>query len=159
VGIISDTHVPSAAARIPQDVLAALAGVSLILHAGDVTHQRALRQLGAIAPVEAVRGNCDSLALPATALVTVGGFTIGVAHRGPWDETPDSLARLFQRRVDCAVFGHAHVSRIARAGETLVLNPGSPTAPRDGVRSVMVLNVGDNLQPELIVLGAGRTGD
>lgn len=57
VGLISDTHIPHRLKRLPEAALDALAGVDLILHAGDVDDPAALEPLRAIAPVRAVRGN------------------------------------------------------------------------------------------------------
>ena len=63
VGLISDTHIPHRLKRLPGAVLDALAGVDLILHAGDVDSPEALDPLRAIAPVYAVRGNFHVLDL------------------------------------------------------------------------------------------------
>lgn len=57
VGLISDTHIPHRLKQLPEAALDALAGVDLILHAGDVDDPAALEPLRAIAPVHAVRGN------------------------------------------------------------------------------------------------------
>ena len=51
VGVISDTH-----GLMRPSALAALAGVDLIVHAGDVGRAEVLQQLRAIAPTYAVRG-------------------------------------------------------------------------------------------------------
>ncbi len=57
IGLLADTHVPYRMPEIPESVVAALRGVDLILHAGDVDEPWALAPLEAIAPVLAVRGN------------------------------------------------------------------------------------------------------
>lgn len=57
IGLLADTHIPHRLPRLPREVLDALAGVDLILHAGDVDDPAALEPLHAIAPVYAVRGN------------------------------------------------------------------------------------------------------
>ena len=57
VGLLSDTHIPHRLERLPAPVLDALAGVDLILHAGDVDDPVALEPLRAVAPVHGVRGN------------------------------------------------------------------------------------------------------
>ena len=54
IGLISDTH-----SLIRAEALAALHGVELILHAGDVGGDSVLRELRGIAPVHAVIGNTD----------------------------------------------------------------------------------------------------
>ena len=55
VGLISDTH-----GLVRPEVFAALEGVALILHAGDVGGQDVLTQLQTIAPLHAVCGNVDA---------------------------------------------------------------------------------------------------
>ena len=61
IGVIADTHVPDRARSLPPQVEAIFrqAGVQVILHAGDLIHPRVLRQLEALAPTYAVRGNRD----------------------------------------------------------------------------------------------------
>ena len=54
IGVISDTH-----GLLRPEVLTALAGVEQILHLGDVGKASILKDLSRIAPVTAVRGNCD----------------------------------------------------------------------------------------------------
>ena len=54
VGVISDTH-----GLLRPAAAAALHGVELIIHAGDIGQRRVLEGLEEIAPVVAVRGNVD----------------------------------------------------------------------------------------------------
>ena len=55
IGVISDTH-----GLLREEAVAALAGCSLIVHAGDVGDPEILQRLRDIAPVVAVRGNIDT---------------------------------------------------------------------------------------------------
>ena len=57
IGPLSDTHIPRRMKHLPQAALDALAGMDVILHAGDVDDPAALKPLQEIAPVYAVRGN------------------------------------------------------------------------------------------------------
>ena len=79
VGLVSDTH-GLADPRLAE----ILAGCALILHAGDVVGEAVLDALRAIAPVTAVRGNCDegtSLGRLATsAVIPLGPLTALVLH-------------------------------------------------------------------------------
>lgn len=79
VGLISDTH-----DLVRPEALTALAGVELILHAGDVCSPAVLSVLERIAPVRAVRGNNDrggwASALPESDVVQVGGTSIFMLH-------------------------------------------------------------------------------
>jgi uncharacterized protein len=119
VGLISDTH-----GLLRPEASAALQGSDLIIHAGDVGAPEILDQLGALAPVVAVKGNIDKGAwvsrLPATAVAEAGSVLIYVLH----DITQldlDPAAAHFQ----VVVSGHSHKpSRTERNG-VLYLNPGS----------------------------------
>jgi putative phosphoesterase len=85
IGVVSDTH-GFFDARLDE----LLAGVELILHAGDVGKQDVLDDLAKIAPVRAVRGNVDSLqlGLPTSLSLKVGGMRSGgVSRTGP-TQTP-----------------------------------------------------------------------
>jgi putative phosphoesterase len=122
VGLISDTH-----GLVRADVHSALAGVELILHAGDVGGDDVLDELGLIAPVEAVYGNTDDPGRPrlAAAIVReIGGVTIHVSHgHEVGSPTPE---RLLERHAgDVLVYGHTHRQLVARAGGRLVVNPGA----------------------------------
>ena len=71
IGVVSDTH-----GFFDVRLGELLAGVELILHAGDVGKQEVLNELVRIAPVRAVRGNVDppQLRLPLSATLEVGGM-------------------------------------------------------------------------------------
>ena len=71
IGVISDTH-----GRLDPAVEEVFASVGHIIHAGDVGDEVILARLGAVAPLTAVRGNCDDapwgLALPLVASEVFG---------------------------------------------------------------------------------------
>src|SRR3954467_13428042 len=78
IGLIADTH-----GLVRPDVHTALAGVELILHAGDVGGDAILDELELIAPVQAVYGNTDEpgQARLVTAIdMEIGGVRINVSH-------------------------------------------------------------------------------
>ena len=79
VGVISDTH-----GHLYPRVARLLEGVDHIIHAGDIGSAEVLRALRSIAPVVAVRGNCDlgvwADALPSRAEVELAGVRIVVGH-------------------------------------------------------------------------------
>lgn len=89
IGVLADTHLPHRLPALPAWVPEAFraAGVSLILHAGDVDEPGMLDALSAVAPVVAVRGNLhlasrsrSSPHLPVAAEIAVGGKRIVVTH-------------------------------------------------------------------------------
>jgi uncharacterized protein len=122
VGLISDTH-----GLVRPDLAAALAGVELILHAGDVGGTKVLDALAQIAPTEAVYGNVDDPHHPALArerVVTLGGVTIHVSH-GHEVGMPNPDVMLARYPHDVVVFGHTHRAVVQTAGPRLCVNPGA----------------------------------
>ena len=63
IGVISDTHLSSAAAELPSQLIEELKKVDLIIHAGDLTEQKIYDDLKSINEVKAVAGNMDSYQL------------------------------------------------------------------------------------------------
>ena len=59
IGLVSDTHIPEARRTIFDEVYAAMRGVDLILHAGDMHDSIVIDWLEEVAPVLAARGNGD----------------------------------------------------------------------------------------------------
>lgn len=141
VACISDTHLRRAGG-LPDWCLRRLEGADLIVHAGDLVGRALLDDLERLAPVEAVRGNMDEISLreqlPKRRIAEVGGVRIGVIHDpGPALGRVSRLERAF---LDCdaVVYGHTHVPEIHRLGRRLILNPGSPTAPRSSLGATML---------------------
>lgn len=113
-------------------VFAALAGVELILHAGDVGPSDVLTELEAIAPVLAVFGNTDVPGDPRMAkefVLDFDGVTVHVSHGHELGSpTPAKLLAAYPQRV--LVYGHTHRQLIIEADGRLVINPGAAGARR-----------------------------
>jgi uncharacterized protein len=121
IGLLSDTH-----GVVRDGIFEALAGVSQILHAGDVGGRAVLDALGTIAPVQAVYGNVDPLdgRLPQRLAVDAGGLTIHVSHGHELGRpTPANLLAAYA--ADVLVYGHTHRALVERSGSRLVVNPGA----------------------------------
>ena len=150
VGLIADTH-----GLVRPDVHTALAGVELILHAGDVG-EGVLDELGLIAPVLAVFGNtdpCDDARLREAIVTTIGGVSIHVSHGHEVGRTsPERLAERYHEQV--IVYGHTHRPLVTWVGERLVVNPGAAGPRRfDLMPSVARLTIRDRLaEVELLPL-------
>jgi uncharacterized protein len=122
IGLISDTH-----SLVRPEVFGALAGVDLILHAGDVGGRSVLDELAVIAPIRAVYGNTDVAGEPGleeAIEMTVGSRTIHVSH-GHELVSPTPPRLLARYSADILVYGHTHKALIERAGARLVINPGA----------------------------------
>lgn len=122
VGIIADTH-----GLLRPDVHRAFTGVTEILHAGDVCGDEILDELALIAPVRAVRGNCDDPWNPrlAEALdLEIGGLSVHVSHGHELGRPkPVQVAAAYD--ADICIYGHTHKQVIERIGSRLIINPGA----------------------------------
>jgi putative phosphoesterase len=178
LGVIADTHVPDRARNLHPRILPlfAEAGVTAILHAGDVSTRRVLDELGTVAPVHAVRGNRDWVALrhlPMSQELNFEGVRVGLIHgHGRLIEyvvdRVDYIARgyrleMFRPRVLAAfpgarviVFGHTHRPLNLDSDGVLLFNPGSPHFPdlKTAAPSVGLLHIqaGGDVKGEIIPL-------
>jgi uncharacterized protein len=158
VGLLSDTHCATAAS-LGDAVLERLAGVSVILHAGDITSPEVIRHLERVAPVVAVRGNCDTIRLPRVTTLAAGPVRIGLVHEPPRLRSPEGLFDLFAEEVRCVVYGHTHRSLVEERDGILFVNPGSCRLPRDGWHSVGLLEVDDEPRAHILHIAPARSGD
>jgi uncharacterized protein len=151
LGVLADTHVPDRVAELPLQVMQHFkeAEVSAILHAGDVSVPRVLKQLEQIAPVFAVQGNRDIYVLkqlPLQVRLSFEGISIGLTHgHGSFSSYMLDIVhrhlygRLVERYIhrmlstfpdtDVIVFGHLHVPCNLHINGKLLFNPGSTSFP------------------------------
>jgi putative phosphoesterase len=134
VGLISDTHVPIRARHIPKEVFKIFENVDFIVHAGDLVQLSVIDELEQLAPVLAVFGNMDGPEirgkLQKLNSFKVFDWKIGVMHN------PSALFGIGKMReiarkngFKVMVYGHTHNSNVRWEGDTLFINPGSPTNP------------------------------
>jgi len=140
VGLIADTH-----GVLRPEVYEAFRGVDRILHAGDVEDPAILDDLSAIAPVTAVWGNVDGLAVravtPEEAIVEIGGIRVALIHGHQVHPDYGALRRRFPgARV--IVHGHTHVPGQREAAGVLLVNPGAAGRALKGYpASVAILEI------------------
>jgi len=116
LAVVSDTH-----GLVRPELLHALEGVERILHLGDVGGEHVIADLESVAPVTAVRGNCDPPgAFPESALVEWGGANFYLLHILE-DLDLDPVAA----GIDFVLFGHSHRPEQFDRGGVRFLNPGS----------------------------------
>lgn len=148
IGVVSDTHIPKVAPRLPERLLRSLEGCDLILHAGDLVSLEVIGELEEIAPTVAVRGNMDGPevagALPETRVIAVEGLRIGLVHGGGAPLGIERRVMALFSDVGVVVYGHTHQPKVEQKGEVLLVNPGTPTDLRFSSRlSFAVLEVED----------------
>lgn len=151
IGLISDTH-----GLVRPQVHTALAGVELILHAGDVGGDDILRELALIAPVEAVYGNTDAPGQPVLHKRierSFDGVRVLVTHGHELGRPkPEQLFDHYD--ADVIVYGHTHRQVIAQQGKRWVINPGAAGPRRFDLQPCVAKLTIDNgeVQAELIPL-------
>ena len=119
VGLISDTH-----GLLRPEASTFLRGCNHILHAGDIGDPNILRDLSAIAPTTAVRGNNDqgswAQALSETERLRFEAVSVYVIHDlGQLDIEPQACG------VNVVVSGHSHRPLIHERNGVVYVNPGS----------------------------------
>lgn len=129
IGLISDTHIPFHAERLPDQIKDIFKGVELILHAGDIYDPSVLDELALIAPVLCAQGDDDVEALRDNRVkpehfIEVEGVSIWLRHRRPssWNRS--------QRNPNVIVFGDSHETYLQWKWDILWINPGSATFPQ-----------------------------
>jgi uncharacterized protein len=135
IAVISDTHSPRFWKRCPPTVAAALDGVALILHAGDVCRVETLEELATYAPVQVVQGNNDGADIaawgaPEVLELELEGVRVAMLHDSG---AATGRGRRLRRRfpdADLVVFGHSHIPWDEVTDGQRAFNPGSPTDKR-----------------------------
>ena len=134
IAVLSDTHL-RVGKTLPSFVWEQLTQIDMIIHAGDLTHIGLLEELSTIAPVRAVRGNCDGWddSLPNRDIIECENIRIGLIHgdSGKGKSTQERAYLAFKdSSVDVIVFGHSHTPFMEWRDGILMFNPGSPTDKR-----------------------------
>jgi len=151
VGLISDTH-----GLLRPEAVAFLRGSDCIVHAGDIGDAGILRQLEALAPVTAVRGNNDkgrwAKAIAPSAILRVETVSIYVIHDvAELDLDPVTAG------IQVIISGHSHRPLLEHRGGVLYVNPGS-AGPRRFKLPIAVAAleiVGASVKAKLVELATG----
>jgi uncharacterized protein len=170
IGLLSDTHYPERLAQLPPALFDVLAGVDLLLHAGDVGTLDVLTQLSRIAPVVAVHGNDDTRAatthLPERQLVTIADQRLLLWHSHYADRVEEmasrqngdlrpKLARIGQAAQAAGAklvhFGHWHIPLVYRYEEVMLINAGGIASGNEvtaqTIQTVALLFIRDDKRP------------
>ncbi|MFF4014635.1 metallophosphoesterase family protein [Streptomyces sp. NPDC001843] len=134
--VMSDTHLPKRAKRLPDQLLAELPRADVVIHAGDWVDTATLDLLeGRSRRLVAVYGNNDGpelrARLPEVAYADLGGLSFGVVHETGAAQGREARCAARFPGLDVLVFGHSHIPWDSTApGGLRLLNPGSPTDRR-----------------------------
>ncbi len=134
--LISDTHLPVRAKKLPEPVWDAVDVADVVIHAGDWVNVELLDEL-----TERARrligcwGNNDGPELrerlPEVGRETLDGLRLAVVHETGGKQGRELRAEKAYPDVDLLVFGHSHIPWDTTSPRGLrLLNPGSPTDRR-----------------------------
>lgn len=164
IAVISDSHVPRRADRIPEHFLEMVEEAELCVHAGDLVTREVLDDLREHADVMAVKGNCDLFELPNSESFRFAGKEFGVYHGtgiSPRGHHPTLLGITRKMGVDVLVHGHTHRQESVKKEGKLLINPGSCTGVGGGSSvssdpTMTVLREEEGIEVEEIVLSDGE---
>lgn len=134
--LISDTHLPVRAKKLPAPVWEAVDDADVVVHAGDWVSVALLDELEARAKrLIGCWGNNDGpelrARLPEVARVTLEGVSVAVVHETGSAKGREARCEAAYPGVDLLVFGHSHIPWDTTGPRGLrLLNPGSPTDRR-----------------------------
>lgn len=144
IAIVSDTHIPSRATRIPEAFRERIRTADHVIHAGDFDSKGALADVRDLAPaLTAVRGNMDpDVGLADVETIERGGVSFVVTHgTGSKHGYEDRVANTVREHGGpdaVGVSGHTHeVLDTVHVGVRL-LNPGSATGAAPASRATMM---------------------
>lgn len=148
IGLISDTH-----GLLRPQALSGLAGVQMILHAGDIGKPEIVSTLGRIAPVHAIRGNNDTapwaMQFAETLRLEIGIVSIYMLH-----DAKALAVDAHEAGIRVVIAGHSHRPSIQEKNHVLHVNPGSAGPRRFRLPvSIAYLDIdGDVVTPRIQML-------
>jgi putative phosphoesterase len=134
--LISDTHLPARAKKLPDAVWDAVDQADVVIHAGDWVSVDLLDELEARAQrLIGCWGNNDGpvlrARLPEVARVELEGLPVAVVHETGSAKGREERCERAYPDVELLVFGHSHIPWDTTTPRGLrLLNPGSPTDRR-----------------------------
>ncbi len=158
IGIISDTHGSIPAIR---RVLAVAPPVECWIHCGDFAADANTLHNMTGQKVYAVCGNCDAMRGHTEAkpdcYLRLEGFRVWITHGHLYMDKTRQIAELArwaqELDQDIVIFGHTHVRIFTQINGIWLLNPGSPSRPREESHAgfvVLTLNQGQMPAVEFI---------
>jgi putative phosphoesterase len=148
LGIISDTH-----GLLRAEVFRIFSQVDQILHAGDIGPPELLDELEAIAPVLAVSGNTDGLAIrsrvPEVIETRIEGIDFLVVHGHQVGTPTPELLHARWPGAEVIIYGHTHRPLLTLLDQVVtVMNPGGAGPQRfDLPPSVGIMELEAGLPP------------
>ena len=134
--IVSDTHMPRMAKKLPEVLQNELLRADLIIHLGDWQTKQVYEELKSFAPVKGVYGNVDEAFFiehfHEKLVLELESHLIGITHGHGKGKTTEqrAIAQFQNEDVELILFGHSHIPLHKEYEGKVLFNPGSPTDKR-----------------------------
>ena len=141
--VISDTHKRTG---VIDKILSAQKEAKHVFFLGD--HVADIEDFEYLYPdkrFHSVCGNCDFYStVPSVGLEVLNGKRIFYTHGHNYN-VKYGLSRLLEvakaNNYDIVLYGHTHIAKILYEDGIYIVNPGSPTSPREGKASYAVIDI------------------
>ncbi len=156
VGVLSDTHLGCATKALKRIFDEHLAGLDVIVHAGDMISSEVIDFL-AQKDLHAVCGNMDPpdlrQRLPMKEVFQLGPYRFGLIHGwGPAAGIEERVRGQFND-VDVIIYGHSHHPANHERDGVRYFNPGTATGVSStGLYSIGMIEIDETLHAEIITL-------
>lgn len=138
IAVISDSHIPNRAEKIPGKFHEKLEKAETAVHCGDFESEEKYQELKEKYDIIGVKGNCDFFDIPASEKFEEKDIEFGVYHGAginPRGHHPTLVKTAETLNVEVLFHGHTHQQEIAEASGKILLNPGSCTGVGGGSSS------------------------
>lgn len=154
LGIISDTHRDH---YYLNKALEKLEKADYIFHLGDNIADAVYLEERLKGKVYKVKGNCDySYDTPLEIFENIDDIKIFASHGHKYYVKygyDNILERGKELGADIILYGHSHISSIRYEEGIWLINPGSPSMPRDSFNSIAMINInGKEICPNILEL-------
>lgn len=151
--ITSDTH--GYYSKIT-DLILDRKDLDLMIHAGDGVEDCKNINYETGINYYVVKGNNDFFSNePYYKIINLDGYKIFLTH-GHKEGVDYTLSNIIEKAkensCDLAIFGHIHRYVELKKSDVLILNPGSPSLPRDGEDSAMIMTIDKDVEVEKVLL-------
>lgn len=146
IAVVSDTHRNKSSILKIRDEIKRR-NTDVIIHLGDNVDDIDDIKSGLNCECYNVAGNCDLCDAPDELLISIENKKIFMTHGHKYG-VKFSLSNIFYRGkelgADIVLFGHTHVKLNFEEEGMWVINPGSPSLPKDGVASIAFIEIKNN---------------
>jgi putative phosphoesterase len=135
IAVISDSHIPNRAEKIPEEFLEKLEEADTAVHCGDFQKEEIYEDLEEKYDIIGVKGNCDFFDIPVSEKFEEARIKFGIYHGSginPRGHHPTLANTADQLNVDVLFHGHTHQQETAEHDGKILLNPGSCTGVGGG---------------------------